>query len=120
MGSNKNKQDEVKLSAPWGGYQQKFSQSGKFNHSEASKHFVEERSKVHTQYIIEQEKTKRLGLVLSVILLIVAMLIVLFSPEGKEIVSYWIGGALLLFSAGAAGYKRLWAKTPLIEVDADH
>jgi hypothetical protein len=119
MRSNKNEKDEVKISAPWGGKQQ-FMQSSKLRDSEATKHFVEERSKVHTMFIVEQEKTKRLGLVLSVILLIAAMLIVLFSPEDKEVVSYWIGGALLLFSAGAAGYKRIWAKTPLFEVDADH
>jgi hypothetical protein len=117
MNKDQDGKDEIKISAPWGqhniGYIIRHSDD-----SESTKHFIQERSKVHSTYIIEQEKTKRLSLILSVILLLSALLILVFAPEGREQISYWIGGALLLFSAGAAGYKRIWAKAPLLEVDA--
>lgn len=120
MWKDKSKSD-TRLSPPWGGAQQRqqqdYSQQQQMQ-IDSTRHFVSERSKVHTAYIIEQEKSKRLGLILSVILLVSAMLIVVFSPQGKEVVSYWIGAALVIFSAGAAGYKRLWAKAPHIEVEA--
>ena len=116
MKEESGKKDEIRMSAPWGG--RNVSQQGGFFDPESAKCFIEQRSQVHSTYIIEQEKTKRLYLVLSVILLICALLIMVFAPEGKEQMSYWIGGALLVFSAGAAGYKRFWAKAPMIEFDA--
>lgn len=86
----------------------------------SSNYFVTERSKVHAIYIVEQEKSKRLSMVLSVVLLIAAMLIVLFSPEDKEIISYWMGVALVIFSAGSAGYKRVWGESSMIKFEADN
>lgn len=130
MSKDKNSID-TRITPPWGGAQQRQQQYQEQrqqirNHLptkaesslDPSMHFVTERSKVHTAYIVEQEKSKRIGLILAVILLISAMLIMVFSPKEKEVISYWIGAALIIFSAGAAGYKHLWAKTPIIEIEA--
>ena len=119
MSKDHEKKNEIKITTPWGDKNANFQQSF-FGDPESAKHFVNERSKVHSTYIIEQEKTKRRALFLSVILLISALIIMMFAPEGREQMSYWIGGALLLFSAGSAGYKRLWAKVPLLEFDASN
>jgi len=122
MEEDGKKKSEVKISAPWGGFQQQ-SNTGYFNDPDAHRTFIEERSKVHKTYILEQEKTKRISLFSSVLLFIVAVCAVLFAPPGREELSYWIGATLLVFSAGAAGYKRLWAKAPLINIkasDADY
>ncbi len=45
--------------------------------------------------------------------------LLVFAPEGRETVSYVIGGALSIFAAGAAGFKRVWGKTPITSVGAD-
>ncbi len=74
---------------------------------------------MHKAYIEEQEKTKRLWLVLSVIALLSALALIVFAPEGRETLSYWIGGALLVFSAGAAGFKRVWGKSKVFSLGAD-
>lgn len=109
---------KINLTAPWGS-SQVLSNAGDFNDSKTARLFIEKRSEVHTAYILEQEKTKRLSLILAVVLLISAMVIILIAPTGKEIMSYWIGAALLVFSAGSAGYKRVWAKTDLLEFEAN-
>lgn len=67
----------------------------------------------------EEQKTKRLWLVLAVVALLAALALLVFAPPGRETLSYWIGGALLIFAAGAAGYKRVWGKSKLFSVGAD-
>ena len=120
MNKDRKRGSSINISAPWDEdcrlvYLDDLDES---SISDSAKHFVSERSKVHLAYIMEQEKSKRLGLILSVILLLSAMLIILFAPKDKEILSYWLGAALTIFSAGAAGYKRIWAKGPLVEFKA--
>jgi hypothetical protein len=82
-------------------------------------HFLTERSRVHERYIIEQERTKRLSLVLSAVLLLAACLIFVFAPTGREVISMWIGAALLVTAAGAAGYKRVWGRSKHMSFGAD-
>lgn len=112
----------VKLSAPWGGSQKMTSKAvllAKDSNSEAINNFVEERTEIHEIYIRENAKSKRLGLILSFILILLSALIVAFSPEGRETLSYWIGGALIVFSAGASGFGRVWGKAANFSFGAD-
>jgi hypothetical protein len=81
--------------------------------------FLTERSRVHEVYIREQHRTQRLSLLLSAILLLAACFVVVFAPAGREYVASWIGAALLVSAAGAAGYKRIWGKSKNIYVGAD-
>ncbi|WP_448548879.1 hypothetical protein [Thalassotalea fusca] len=119
----KNKYDESSLyiSAPWGNsnIMQGVSRVSRDNPVDPNL-FVSERSRVHEAYIIEQEKTKRLSLILSAVLLLAACLIFIFAPEGREQVSTWIGAALVVTAAGAAGYKRVWGKSKIISFGADN
>lgn len=81
-------------------------------------HFVAERSRVHETYIREHEKTRRLSAILSAVLLLAASWVVVFAPDGREGVSHWIGAALLVTSAGAAGYQRIWGRSKRISFGA--
>ena len=76
------------------------------------------RTKLHESYILEEAKTKRLSIIISAILFLSGCGAILFSPEGKENISQWIGGALILLSAGAAGYKSVWGKSAVLSVGA--
>jgi hypothetical protein len=80
--------------------------------------FVAERSRVHETYIREHEKTKRLSLTLSAILLAVACLVVVFAPEGREVIAHGVGVALFITSAGAAGYTKIWGGVRNIRLGA--
>lgn len=110
---------EVKLSNPWSPDSQMQSVWIEGDSTETLDNFVSVRSQLHRTYIQEAEKTKRLGLILAVFLLALGLLIILYAPEGRETFSYWIGGALLIFAAGAAGYKRVWGKTKILSIGAD-
>ena len=81
--------------------------------------FVMERTALHQAYIREQERTKRIGMVLAAVLILGAAALILFAPEGRETLSYWIGAALVIFAAGAMGYKRVWGKTKNNSFGAD-
>jgi hypothetical protein len=81
--------------------------------------FITERSRVHEVYIREQEKTKRLSLIISAILFISSCGFYVFAPEDRQSLANWIGAAMLVLSAGAAGYKRLWAKGKDLRIKAD-
>lgn len=78
-----------------------------FTRSEDIERFVKTRTEVHTTYIQETERTRRLGLWLAAGLLAIACLIPIFAPEGRETISYWIGLALFVFAAGAMGYTSV-------------
>ncbi|ENU5815648.1 hypothetical protein ACE34P_003248 [Vibrio fluvialis] len=118
---NKGDKSSIHISAPWGGsnIMQSVSRVSRDNPVDPN-HFVSERTRVHEAYIIEQEKTKRLSLILSAVLLLAACLIFIFAPEGREQVSTWIGVALVITAAGAAGYKRVWGKSKIISFGADN
>ncbi len=81
--------------------------------------FVNERSKLHELRAIEEEKTKRLSLILSVGLSSLAGLIIVFAPTSKEFVSNIFAFSFLIGSVGLAGYKRFWFKAKFIESKAD-
>jgi hypothetical protein len=86
---------------------------------ERVRHFVENRTALH-QYIIKQRQiTKRFTLSLAAFLLVAAAVLMLFAPEGREVLSYSIGAALVLISAGAMGFHGFWAKTTLGTLGAD-
>lgn len=86
---------------------------------EANIVFVQERTRLHELFVREQERTKRISLILAAILILAAASLILFAPEGRETMSYWLGAALVIFAAGAAGYKRVWGKTENMSFGAD-
>ncbi len=69
--------------------------------------FVQVRSRVHETYIRETERTRRLALGLSAVLLALACLVPVFAPTGRETLSYALGGALFVFAAGGAGFSAV-------------
>jgi hypothetical protein len=61
---------------------------------------------MHKEYIAferikEADKTRRLWHALAVACILVAALIVTFAPSGRELISYWTSGALLLLGVVA-------------------
>jgi hypothetical protein len=115
---------DIRLSPPWGDPQLK--QTISFRGGEvgdpnsALTAFIESRSRAYELYIREQERTKRLALVLSAALILASGLIILFAPPGREALSYWIVGSLVITAAGAAGYKRVWGRSKDISFGADN
>ena|ERR1700730_9296485 len=107
---------EVNLSTPWvidGQHRLMSYQTNSvsaFDDSTALK-FVSERSKVHREYIREVEKTKRHGYSLSAVLLLIAVVVPIFAPEGREVISYITSGGLTLFAAGVFGYSKIKLST---------
>lgn len=85
---------------------------------QAQAEFVKERTRLHETYIAEKCRNQRLALILAFLLIVAAAASVLFAPPGREVLSYWLGAALLVFAAGASGYGRIWAKAPGFSVGA--
>jgi hypothetical protein len=77
---------------------------------ETGKMFLETRARLHELFIRETEKTKRTALWLAAALIALACSIPFFAPPGREIISYWISGALFVFAAGSAGYTTVSIK----------
>ncbi len=107
----------VVLSAPWGGDQGASSGSktatmclAERADSGLSNRYVKEGTRVHVIYIREEARTRRLGLVLAFLLILAATAVILFAPEEKEVSSYWIGAALIIFASGAVGFSRVWGQ----------
>lgn len=111
----------VELLAPWGDrHRQSINSNNADNLSSDSLGiFVEQRSRVHALYIREQARNKRIGLFLAFALILVAALVVVFAPEGRQTMSYWVGAALVIFAAGASGFGRIWGKTKNMSFGAD-
>jgi hypothetical protein len=82
--------------------------------------FVEQRSKVHETYIKEHNRTKRLGLVISAVLVVASCCVVLFAPAGRETASYIIGAVLVVIAAGVAGFTAIKLKVPGFRLDASN
>ena len=97
--------DGTSLSTPWGGDCGRYLR-GPENES-VTKTFLEARSNVHATYILETEKTKRMGYGLSTLLLAIACIVPIFAPAGREVLSWWMSAALLVFAAGAMGFTRI-------------
>lgn len=117
--TKRGRHSSVDLSAPWGAPQSIYSGTCSQDGSLDNADFVRERSRVHEVFIREQAKNKRIGLFLSFALIILAALVVVFAPEGRQTLSYWVGAALLVFAAGACGFGRIWGKTRNISFGAD-
>ena len=114
-----NNRNEINISTPWGGSKIAEHRQSAVGSDEVTIEFVKERTRLHESYIKEEANSKRLALILSAFLFVTALFVVMFAPAGREKLSYWVGATLLLFSAGAAGYKRLWVKAPLITFEAN-
>lgn len=111
--------DQVRISVPWVvGGNNVFQSIGRGTREDTN-HFISERSRVHETYIREQEKTRRLRLFLAASCFIAGCVVIVFGQSGREVLSSWIGAALLVVSAGAAGYKRVWGRTKEISLGAD-
>jgi len=111
------------LSTPWGGTnivgRRGMSASlANCKTDKTSDTFITERTRLHELFIREQAKTKRLSLILAATLLLAAVAAVLLAPSGREVVSYWLGAALFVFSAGAAGYGKVSARAKGILAEA--
>src|SRR5712692_7172885 len=110
------KSNQVSLSTPWSGkahgngYSATMSNSAGIPSDAVAEVFLVERTRLHELYVREQERTRRVGLILAAVLILAAAAMILFAPAGREILSYWIGAALIVFAAGTVGYKRVWGK----------
>ena len=104
---------KINLTSPWGGLgpNQGTAFVGSKLDSDTQKHFLSARSKVHETWIIESNKTRRVSLIVSAVLVIAAAALLVFSPKEKEIISYGVAGAIVLLSSGIAGYGFLKIKT---------
>ena len=117
---NKKKDKQINLCTPWSlGGQNYVNQSGNGLGKDESVLFIKERTRLHELYVVEQEKTKRLSLILAVVLILVAVFLLIAAPQGKETLTYIICGVLFIFAAGEVGYKRVWGKIPFTEFRAD-
>lgn len=85
----------------------------------AAEKFLIDRSRVHETYIREEAKTKRLSLMIGAVLFLAGCLVLVFAPAGREALAVWVGAAMLIVAAGCVGYKRVWAKSKVIEIGAD-
>lgn len=119
------KRSSVSMSPPWVGDKSCIRNNWAMQNASSSYdderliEFVKRRSEVHERYISETEKTRRLSLGLAALAFIAALLVLAFVPKDDSILSYGIAVTLLVTAAGAAGYKRVWAKTSKIEVSVD-
>ena len=86
------------------------------NHSNV---FITERTRLHETYIRQQAINKRIGMILSFILILSAALIVTFAPNDRQNISYWVGASLVVFAGGAVGFGRVWGKAANISFGAD-
>jgi len=100
--------NEIILS-PGMGKSQFFHKSGLSN--DVIDGFVKDQTRLLELHIKEHEKTKRIALILGFALILAASTMILFAPEGREQLSYWIGAALVIFAAGTVGYTHVWGKT---------
>jgi hypothetical protein len=84
----------------------------------------EEGVKAQTAVLIAHIQARvviKLGLyVLAGIFVIVASLLVVFAPSGRETATEIIAAALFALAAGAAGFSTFAIKTPLVSAEAGH
>jgi lipopolysaccharide export LptBFGC system permease protein LptF len=81
--------------------------------------FIKERTRLHELFIKEKEKTKRITLILAVILILAAVFLFIIAPKDKEIFSYIVCGILFIFAAGVFGFARVKGKLPFTEFEVD-
>ena len=107
---------QIKLSAPWSDPANCPSCEGPMENAEE---FVRERSRVHSEYIAQDSKTKRFGYAVCAVLIVAGGAIAVFAPETNRVLGNIIGGALAVGAAGTTGFKRLWLRSPKGQVIAD-
>jgi hypothetical protein len=105
------RETEIRISAPWRNESFPFHQLISRGTRGETAHFVEERSRVHEAYIREDAKTQRLRLLVAAACFIAGCVVIVFAPAQRAEVSNWLGAALIIVAAGAAGFKRLWGRT---------
>lgn len=64
---------------------------------------------------IQREKTRRISLLISLILGILLSLILVFAPEGRETISYIVSGIMGILSLGCLGYSSIGFKLKFFE-----
>jgi len=69
--------------------------------------------------VAEAEKTKRLVLAAVVFLWILAILVLVFAPDGRETLSIFASSVLVILSLGVIGVRRFYFKGAGIEVSAN-
>lgn len=70
------------------------------------------------QVLLEREKTRRLLIGAACLLFVVAALVVIFAPNGKQSMANVLGGALLVIALGAIGVAQFRLKAAGIELAA--
>lgn len=65
---------------------------------------------------MEKEKTKRLLMFVTFLFLCTGSCLIIYTPPGKEVAGYIIGGAMWLLSLGAIGACSFKVKAPGIEI----
>lgn len=68
--------------------------------------------------IKEYGKTRRILIITVSVLFTIASLITIFAPSGREILSYILGGALVVLALGAIGVSKFSLKLPYMNIDA--
>lgn len=74
---------------------------------ESLNNFVAVRTGLHSQYITQLEKTKRISIITCAALIGLSILLPVFAPDGRETVSYLGAAALVVLAAGVAGFSTL-------------
>jgi hypothetical protein len=80
--------------------------------------FIRERSHVHVQYVVQENKTRRLAQIISATLVITGSVILVYAPETNRLLADLVGIALIVAAAGSAGFRRLWIKSKGIDLAA--
>ena len=72
------------------------------------------------QVLAEREKTKRLLIGAACLLFIIAALVAVFAPSGKEGLSYALSAVLVVIALGAIGAAQFKVRLPGINVEANN
>jgi len=114
---------EIGITAPWEavcqftGQNTRLSGFRSLDDLEIQKVFLQERSRVHETFIREDQKTKRLSLLIVFLCVVCACLVLMFAPAGRENLSYGVAAALVIFAAGVSGFRLLRASAPGVKLD---
>ena len=91
---------------------------GKFRISSSGKEAVQAQAQILLADI-KSKTMQKLGLyVLAAVFLVGAALLVVFAPDGRQVVSSIIAFGLVAVAAGSAGYARFSVKVPGASIDA--
>jgi hypothetical protein len=66
----------------------------------------------------EVQITRRFLIIAATAFAIAAAITVVFVPQGREPLAWFIGLTLLVLALGAGGYSRFWIRTPHTEIKA--